>query len=153
MPRARKFTEAQKKSAAVSRAIAWAKENPEKASRNKRNYVLRHPERRKMSSKAYNARKRMEALTHYGGNPPRCACCGESHVEFLSIDHINGGGRRHKKKIVSADSTLGSLVTGFRKDSEFFATTAIKRLEPMPTARTNAKSESPSLTCIRQLPP
>ena len=52
-----------------------------------------------------------------------------------------------KKKIVSADSTLGSLVTGFRKDSEFFATTAIKRLEPMPTARTNAKSEFPSPTC------
>lgn len=31
---------------------------------------------------------KMQAFRAYGG--PHCACCGESHVEFLSIDHING---------------------------------------------------------------
>jgi len=31
-------------------------------------------------------------LEHYGGTPPKCACCGEFHYEFLSIDHIHGDG-------------------------------------------------------------
>lgn len=41
--------------------------------------------------------KRKIALEHYGGIPPKCKCCGESIIEFLSFDHINGGGSRHRK--------------------------------------------------------
>ena len=41
---------------------------------------------------------RLKVLQHYGGEEPKCACCGESHLEFLSIDHINGGGNEHRKK-------------------------------------------------------
>lgn len=26
-----------------------------------------------------------------------CACCGEDSREFLGIDHINGGGGKHRK--------------------------------------------------------
>jgi hypothetical protein len=39
----------------------------------------------------------MDALTAYGGAV--CACCGESNVKFLTIDHINGGGTAERKKI------------------------------------------------------
>jgi hypothetical protein len=35
---------------------------------------------------------KMEALRRYGGDPPRCACCDERHIEFLNLDHINGDG-------------------------------------------------------------
>ena len=42
---------------------------------------------------------RMEVLIHYGGNPPKCKCCGESTVEFLCIDHINGGGSKKRKAL------------------------------------------------------
>jgi hypothetical protein len=42
---------------------------------------------------------RLTVLKHYGGDPPRCACCGELFAEFLSLDHINGGGRQHRKTI------------------------------------------------------
>lgn len=42
---------------------------------------------------------RVEVLQHYGGSPPKCACCGESNAVFLCIDHINGRGERHRKKI------------------------------------------------------
>ncbi len=38
-------------------------------------------------------------LVHYGGNPPTCKCCGESQIEFLSIDHVNGGGNQHRKEL------------------------------------------------------
>lgn len=41
---------------------------------------------------------RLEVLRSYGGQDPRCQCCGESHLEFLEIDHINGGGRQDRKK-------------------------------------------------------
>lgn len=41
-------------------------------------------------------RIRKEVIKHYGGE---CACCGERHFEFLAIDHIDGGGRKHRKKI------------------------------------------------------
>jgi hypothetical protein len=29
----------------------------------------------------------------YGG---KCACCGESRIEFLAFDHINGNGKEHR---------------------------------------------------------
>jgi hypothetical protein len=42
------------------------------------------------------ARIRQEVLTHYGG---ACRCCGEATDEFLSIDHIDGGGSQHRKRL------------------------------------------------------
>jgi len=39
---------------------------------------------------------RLLVLEHYGES--RCACCGESRIEFLAIDHINGGGYKHHKE-------------------------------------------------------
>ena len=43
-----------------------------------------------------NRRNRMAVLNHYGLS---CACCGEKTVQFLGIDHMNGGGNQHRKKI------------------------------------------------------
>ncbi len=42
---------------------------------------------------------RLEMLVHYGGDPPICACCGESHIVFLSIDHKHGNGSEHRRQI------------------------------------------------------
>lgn len=36
---------------------------------------------------------KIKCLEHYGSV---CACCGEKTPEFLTIDHINGGGRKHR---------------------------------------------------------
>ncbi len=44
----------------------------------------------------WNRRKRAEKtalIANYGG---ACVCCGESRMEFMSIDHINGGGKKHR---------------------------------------------------------
>ena len=43
--------------------------------------------------KKYCSKIRIKILEHYGGTPPKCACCGENHIEFLCIDHINGEGK------------------------------------------------------------
>jgi hypothetical protein len=37
-----------------------------------------------------------KVISHYGGV---CHCCGESIEKFLTIDHINGGGRAHRRAI------------------------------------------------------
>lgn len=42
--------------------------------------------------RARNASRRLEVLTAYSGGVLACDCCGEDEVEFLSLDHINGGG-------------------------------------------------------------
>jgi hypothetical protein len=46
------------------------------------------------TTKAWRKKVRLEVLKHYGGDPPRCACCGEQETDFLAIDHINGGGTK-----------------------------------------------------------
>lgn len=53
----------------------------------------------------YNRRRRelnrirkQEVIRTYGG---KCACCGEDRWEFLTIDHVNGGGTKHRKQVGS----------------------------------------------------
>lgn len=43
-------------------------------------------------------RRKQECLTHYAGGEPRCSCCGVTHLDFLTIDHVNGGGRQHREQ-------------------------------------------------------
>jgi len=50
-------------------------------------------------NKDLRERKRLECLVHYGGNPPICSCCGEKYLEFLTIDHIHGGGSRQRRSL------------------------------------------------------
>ncbi len=39
---------------------------------------------------------RMEVIKADGG---KCACCGDSHLEFLCVDHIYEDGAEHRKKL------------------------------------------------------
>ena len=59
-----------------------------------------HPERAKKATLRSRRKLRIEVLGHYSGGTPKCSCCGEENIEFLTIDHINGHGnedRRQKK--------------------------------------------------------
>ena len=49
--------------------------------------------------KERNLNRRRKVLTHYGNGKIECQCCKETLFEFLSIDHIKGGGTQHKIKI------------------------------------------------------
>ena len=53
---------------------------------------------RKEARDAHQKTKR-RVLEHYGGKPPKCACCGEKHYEFLSLDHVENDGKEHRKKV------------------------------------------------------
>lgn len=48
-------------------------------------------------------RMKLEIIQTYGG---RCACCGESHVRFLTIDHMNNDGKSDRKAISHGGATF-----------------------------------------------
>ena len=59
----------------------WRKENPDKA-----NAVYRR----------YRARLKREVVEGYGG---ACACCGETEMAFLTLDHVGNDGAEHKREL------------------------------------------------------
>lgn len=76
--------------------------NKECYSRNKKPILERNREWRlknKEKIKIWWHNLKLKVLIHYSGDPPKCACCGESEYNFLQIDHVNGGGNRHRKSI------------------------------------------------------
>jgi hypothetical protein len=44
----------------------------------------------------YKRRLKLKIIEEYGG---KCVCCGENRFEFLTIDHINGDGKQHRKEL------------------------------------------------------
>ena len=58
--------------------------------------LVKFKEKSKIYKKRYDDKTKERIFEHYG---KVCVCCGESNINFLSIDHINGGGTKHRKKI------------------------------------------------------
>lgn len=67
------------------RTIRRYKENPQKHMQISRNYI----------------NKLKEEIFNLYGN--KCECCGETIKEFLTIDHIKGGGGKHRKEYHQAN--------------------------------------------------
>lgn len=82
--------------------------NRDRINSNQRRWRLRNPERFSILQKHSIQKKRLQCLVHYGGNPPKCACCGESYIKFLTLDHLDGHGREEVKKF------------GYRSGSYFY---------------------------------
>ena len=61
-----------------------------------RKWHLKNRERRNPLIAQRDKDLRNQCIQYYGKN---CVCCGENRREFLSIDHINGGGNQHRQKI------------------------------------------------------
>lgn len=60
-----------------------------------------------------NRQLRLRALYVYGGHPPLCRCCGEPNIKFLTIEHKNGDGKKHR------DEKKGSIYFAILKDVDF----------------------------------
>ena len=56
----------------------------------------------KTNNEEYRKRLRLEVLTHYSNGTPKCACCSESNIQFLEMDHIDGGGTAHRKTLAAS---------------------------------------------------
>jgi hypothetical protein len=48
------------------------------------------------SNRARYRDMRLNCIEHYGNE---CACCCEKKIEFLAIDHIGGGGLKHRMEL------------------------------------------------------
>ena len=75
---------------------AWKKRNPEQVHAAMVKYVEEHRAEKRVYFKAYLARLKRETFIAYGG--VSCTCCKETHIEFLTIDHINGGGAEQRRR-------------------------------------------------------
>ena len=56
--------------------------------------------------KEYDIKRRLKlkfiALQIYSKNKiPKCKCCNEKHIEFLTIDHLDGKGNQHRNALRS----------------------------------------------------
>jgi hypothetical protein len=48
-------------------------------------YVRSHKAEIAARGKAKRAQDKIDAINHYGG--PKCVCCGETNIKFLTLDH------------------------------------------------------------------
>lgn len=73
------------------------------------NYYRENREKYSASNKANRQRAKQECYQFYGTS---CACCGESRIEFLTIDHINGGGTKHRR-----EEKIGNIYFWLKRNS------------------------------------
>lgn len=81
------------------RLAAWRARNPDldRAARNREREALwsnpQRLERKRVRGRDYHRDIRRLLVAIYG---EECCCCGEKRFEFLSLDHVNGGGRQER---------------------------------------------------------
>lgn len=94
----------------------WFQRNKEKMRRYYASYRGENRASCREKQQAYKDRLRKRVFDHYGR---RCQCCGEDRVEFLAMDHVNGGGNKHRREARltnSADLFLWIIRNGFPPD-------------------------------------
>lgn len=74
----------------------WRSDHPEKTAQYYAKRRLEHRNETLENTRKWQEKLRNDVFSHYG---MVCACCGEAHPEFLSIDHINGGGNKHRREL------------------------------------------------------
>jgi hypothetical protein len=80
-----------------------------KARTRKRYYSDRHDEirtRDNMLTRIKRQRIKDAVFAAYGGY--KCACCGETEKLFLTLDHINNDGAKHRRKISGNRTMAGA---------------------------------------------
>jgi hypothetical protein len=89
----------------------WRQNNPEKVKdyrashrtlflRATQKYNTNNREKYLKGKQEHHQRLKIEVLGHYSKNERIiCECCGEQHLEFLSLNHLKGGGNKQRKQI------------------------------------------------------
>ena len=55
----------------------------------------------------YRAKLKTQVVAAYGGC---CTCCGENEMAFLTIEHLNGGGLEHRKRVGSGSGIYRDII-------------------------------------------
>ena len=75
----------------------WAEAHPKEVRAFAREYYYEYREEIKQKRKELKE----FVLTHYGNDKLACVHCGESRLACLSIDHIKGRGKEHRRMVGS----------------------------------------------------
>jgi len=106
--------------ASAASVAAWREANPGKSREIQRRYIQNNPEKYASWLEKRNQERlelKIRVLKHYGGD---CACCSEGRHQFLAIDHVNGGGNKHRAEVKAPGSQFyvwlvkNGLPTGYR---------------------------------------
>lgn len=73
-------------------------------------YYTKHKKYMLDRAKQYTAELRLTVLSYYSDGTLACLCCKESTYEFLSLDHIYGGGTEHRKETGAGSLFYGWLI-------------------------------------------
>lgn len=55
----------------------------------------------------FHRKKRQQVIDTFGG---KCMCCGEDHIAFLSIDHINNDGSLDRKNGIRSQGLINKII-------------------------------------------
>ena len=81
----------------------WQRKNKEKTKQYRdKNYANNREkiiEQKVFSNLKMRRISRLDCIDYYSGGKNCCSCCGEKNMEFLAIDHIAGGGAKHRKSL------------------------------------------------------
>lgn len=64
-------------------------------------YQLAHREEGMRRARTRNQQIKLEVIFHYSDGTMQCVRCGFGDIRALTIDHIAGGGHKHRKEIKS----------------------------------------------------
>jgi hypothetical protein len=90
------------------KAKRWRKRHPERSKASQRRTYLKYREKRLAYAQARSpqvkrdvnrkARQKLKrkVIEAYGG---KCSCCGETRIEFLTVEHVNHDGAAHRKLV------------------------------------------------------
>ncbi len=88
----------QKKRDYYQRTKEERKEHRRRYYQENRERILHSPRNREVRNRL-RANLKREVILHYGNGEIVCSRCGFKDIKALSIDHINGGGNKHRRKI------------------------------------------------------
>lgn len=103
----------------------YHKKNKERIAKQKSEYLAK----KRINDPDFFARKNERSLQHYHSLRHaafdhygwKCACCGESIEQFLSIDHVNNDGAQHRKQMNpnSEGNGKGTSIYGWLKKNNY----------------------------------
>jgi len=103
------------------RSQKYYQENKDKLKIERKKYFVDYysKNKKKIAEKAhkYQLKLKEEIFENYGG--AKCVCCGEKNIEFLSLDHTNGGGNKDRKLLTGSDRNGGYHFYYFLKKAGF----------------------------------
>jgi len=84
---------------ALPKKKEYRKKNKEHIKKKNKEYYFLNREKALLLAKAYQLKTKLEVLSHYSDGTPTCKHCGEKNIKFLCLDHVEGGGKEHKRQI------------------------------------------------------